>query len=240
MALQVIEQASATDIGERESNEDASVVAPPFFAVADGMGGENAGEVASRTAAEAFARRRRSNDPPERQLAEIAQRANRRIYELASQDKSRRGMGTTLTAATVSGHSISIGHVGDSRAYRLRDGELEQLTNDHSLAAELVRAGELPPEAAGRRAPRSIITRALGLEPEVEMDGFTVRARGGDVYLLCSDGLTAVVADAELAAILGKSETLEEAATRLVQAANERGGKDNVTVVLFRLGETCP
>ena len=239
MALQVVERASATDVGQRESNEDAFVVAPPFFAVADGMGGENAGEVASRMAAEAFPPPRPWSESPQRQLAEIAGQANRRIYELSAQDKARRGMGTTLTAAMVSGRSVSIGHVGDSRAYRLRDGELEQLTNDHSLVAELVRAGELSPEAAERRPSRSIITRALGLEPEVEVDSFAVRGRGGDVYLLCSDGLTTVLRDAQVAAILGGSGTLEDAAAGLVRAAKQGGGKDNVTVVLFRLTEAC-
>ncbi|MFN2616878.1 MAG: Stp1/IreP family PP2C-type Ser/Thr phosphatase [Thermoleophilaceae bacterium] len=236
MALRIAEQAGSTDVGrQRDTNEDALLVSPPFFAVADGMGGAKAGEVASRLATDVFGDDDDGDETPERRLARIAHEANRRIYELASRDESRRGMGTTLTAAMVAGREVSIGHVGDSRAYRLRHGELEQLTRDHSLVAELERRGEITPEAAESHPQRSIITRALGPEPEVEVDTYTVPGRAGDVYLLCSDGLTSMISDDEVASVLRGSGTLEEGAQALVRSANQSGGKDNVTVVLFRL-----
>ena len=238
MALRIVEQAGTTDVGrQRETNEDALVLSPPFFAVADGMGGARAGEVASGLATEAFDGGRDPEAPPERQLTEIAREANRRIYELANRDESRRGMGTTLTAALVSGQEVSIGHVGDSRAYRLRDGTLEQLTKDHSLVAELERTGQISPEAAEHHPQRSIITRALGPEPDVQVDTYTVPGRSGDVFLLCSDGLTSMVSDEEVAAVLRQAPSLDEAAEALVRAANQSGGKDNITVVLFRIDE---
>jgi protein phosphatase len=145
-------------------------------------------------------------------------------------------MGTTLTGAMVSDREVAIGHVGDSRAYRLRDGALEQLTRDHSLVAELERSGQISPEAAEHHPQKSIITRALGPEPDVEVDTYTVPARDGDVFLLASDGLTGMVSDDELAGILAKAPSLEDAAASLVRAANQNGGRDNITVVLFRLG----
>jgi PPM family protein phosphatase len=236
MTLRVVEQAGLTDVGrQREANEDNLVLATPVFAVADGMGGARAGEVASQIAAEAFRDRRDPSQPPERQLEQIAQEANRRIYELALRDQSRRGMGTTLTATLLDGDCVSVGHVGDSRAYRLRDGELKQLTQDHSLVAELERSGQLTPEAAEHHPQRSIITRALGPEREVEVDTHTHPARDGDVYLLCSDGLTGMISDDELATLVRAAPSLESAAEALVRAANQSGGKDNITVVLFRL-----
>jgi serine/threonine protein phosphatase PrpC len=236
MALRVVEQAGLSDVGrQREANEDNLVLASPVFAVADGMGGARAGEVASQIAAEAFRDSRDPSQTPERQLERIAQEANRRIYELALRDESRRGMGTTLTATLVDGDAVSVGHVGDSRAYRLRAGELTQLTQDHSLVAELERSGQLTPEAAEHHPQRSIITRALGPEPTVEVDTHTFPARAGDVYVLCSDGLTGMISDSELATLLRAAPTLESAAEALVRAANQSGGKDNITVVLFRL-----
>jgi PPM family protein phosphatase len=145
VALRVVEQAGLSDVGrQREANEDNLVLASPVFAVADGMGGARAGEVASRMAADAF-EGRRLDGTPEQQLELIARQANRRIYDLAQRDEAHRGMGTTLTAAMVAGGAVSLGHVGDSRAYRLRDGRLEQLTHDHSLVAELERSGQLTP-----------------------------------------------------------------------------------------------
>src|SRR3954447_15574640 len=208
-----------------------------MFAVADGMGGARAGEVASELATKTFEEHGESGDPPERQLTDIAQEANRRIYDVASQDESRRGMGTTLTGAMVSGQEVAIGHVGDSRAYRLRDGSLEQLTRDHSLVAELERTGQISPEAAEHHPQKSIITRALGPEPEVEVDTYTVPGRSGDVYLLCSDGLTSMVSDDEMESVLRQSASLQDAADALIRAANQSGGKDNISVVLFRLGD---
>jgi protein phosphatase len=238
MALRVVEQAGLTDVGrQREANEDNLVLAAPVFAVADGMGGARAGEVASRIAAEAFLVPRDPGRSPERQLEAVAKQANRRIYDLAQSDDTRRGMGTTLTATLVDGDAVAIGHVGDSRAYRLRDGELSQLTQDHSLVAELERSGQLTPEAAVHHPQRSIITRALGPERDVEVDTHTHSARDGDVYLLCSDGLTGMISDAELGTLLRAAPSLESAAEALVRSANQSGGNDNITVVLFRLGD---
>jgi PPM family protein phosphatase len=235
--LQIVEQVGRTDVGrQRSANEDSLVVAPPFFAVADGMGGAKAGEVASAMATEAFETERDSDETPEAQLERILREANRRIYDLARSDESHRGMGTTLTAAKVTGDEISLAHVGDSRAYRMRDGELEQLTKDHSLVAELERSGQITPEAAEHHPQRSIITRALGPEPDVEVDTYTVTAREGDLFLLCSDGLTSMISDDEIGSILRSADSLDAAADALVRAANQSGGKDNITVVLFRVG----
>ena len=238
MALRIVEEAGRTDVGrQRTANEDSLVVSPPLFAVADGMGGAKAGEVASAVAVEAVEEARESGEPAEAQLASIVRDANRRIYDLAVADESRRGMGTTLTLAKVHGDEVSLAHVGDSRAYRLRDGELSQLTRDHSLVAELERSGQITPEAAEHHPQRSIITRALGPEPDVEVDTYTLAGREGDVFLICSDGLTSMISDDEVGSILRSAASLDEAAGALVLAANQSGGKDNITVILFRLGE---
>ena len=238
MALRITEQAGRTDVGrQRSANEDSLVVRPPLFAVADGMGGAKAGEVASAVAVDAVEAAKESTEPAEAQLASIVRDANRRIYDLAVADESRRGMGTTLTMAKLHGDEVSLAHVGDSRAYRLRAGELEQLTRDHSLVAELERSGQITPEAAEHHPQRSIITRALGPEPDVEVDTYTLAGREGDVFLICSDGLTSMISDEEVASILRSAGSLEEAADELVRAANQSGGKDNITVILFRLGE---
>jgi PPM family protein phosphatase len=238
MALRIVEQAWKSDVGRQRSvNEDDLVVSPPFFAVADGMGGAKAGEVASAIAAGTFEGEADSGEPAEAQLARILREANRRIYELAVKDESHRGMGTTLTAAMVHGDEISVAHVGDSRAYVLRRGDLEQLTSDHSLVAELERSGQISPEAAEHHPQRSIITRALGPEPDVEVDTYTVTGRDGDLFLLCSDGLTSMISDEEVASILRSAGSLEDSAEALVRAANQSGGKDNITVVLFRLAD---
>ena len=238
MAIRIAEQAGRTDVGrQRSANEDTLVLSPPFFGVADGMGGARAGEVASALAAGVFDEVGPTDDPPEAELTGILKEANRRIYELAASDESHRGMGTTLTAAKVVGDEVSLGHVGDSRAYLLRDGRLEQLTRDHSLVAELERTGQITAEAAENHPQRSIITRALGPESSVEVDTYTVTGRDGDIFLICSDGLTGMVGDEELGAILRAPTTLEETAEALVRAANQSGGRDNITVVLFRLGD---
>ena len=239
IALRIVEHAGRTDVGrQRSANEDDFVLAPPFFAVADGMGGAKAGEVASAMATEVFEGESDSGEPAEAQLGRILREANRRIYDLAVSDESHRGMGTTLTAAKVTGDEISLAHVGDSRAYRMRDGELEQLTKDHSLVAELERSGQITAEAAEHHPQRSIITRALGPEPEVEVDTYTVTGRDSDLFLLCSDGLTSMISDDEIGSILRSADSLDAAADALVRAANQSGGKDNITVVMFRVGPT--
>jgi protein phosphatase len=235
--MRIGERAGLSDPGRRRRrNEDSFVVEPPLFVVADGMGGAQAGEVASRLAASAF---REFHEADNLEAAErvtaIVQEANRRIYDRAAEDRSASGMGTTVTAALVEEGRITIGHVGDSRAYRFRGGELEQLTDDHSLVADLVRGGRLSPEEADAHPQRSVITRALGTDPEVDVDTITVEAEPGDVLLLCSDGLTSMVADDEILRIVSAAPSLEDAAAQLVAAANRSGGEDNITVVLFRV-----
>ncbi|MBA2567360.1 MAG: Stp1/IreP family PP2C-type Ser/Thr phosphatase [Thermoleophilaceae bacterium] len=238
MTLTIADQAGLTDVGrQRSSNEDSFLESAPVFCVADGMGGARAGEVASRIAVETLADGDAAAGEAEARLADTARAANRRIYELAQEDDSRAGMGTTFTAVLVDGGDVVTGHVGDSRLYRLRDDALERLTRDHSLVEELVRRGELDPKEAESHPQRSIITRALGPEPEVEVETFTCPARAGDVYLVCSDGLTSMVSEERLRDLLRADGSLEEAAHRLVEAANDAGGKDNITVVLFRLAD---
>jgi PPM family protein phosphatase len=233
--VRVAENAGLTDAGrKRRRNEDAFVAEPPLFAVADGMGGAQAGEVASRLAASVFREFRDADElPPEERVAALVQEANRRIYERARSDTESSGMGTTMTAALVAGDRIAIGHVGDSRAYRLRAGRLEQLTDDHSLVADLVRSGRLTPAEAETHPQRSVITRALGTDPEVDVDSFTVEAEPGDVFVLCSDGLTTMIADEEIVDLIAHAKNLERAVKDLVKQANRRGGEDNVTVILF-------
>jgi serine/threonine protein phosphatase PrpC len=237
--LKVAEEAHRTDTGrQRHANEDSYFARAPLFAVADGMGGAQAGEVASRIAAGAFEHGQVSKQAPaEGQLEELAQKANRRIHKLAQEDSSRAGMGTTLTAAMVRDDEVALGHVGDSRAYVLRDGKLKRLTKDHSLVEELRRQGRLTEEQAEEHPQRSIITRALGPEPSVNVDTMTFPARDGDVYLLCSDGLTTMISDDQICEILVGSKGLRSAVNRLVDAANRGGGRDNITAVAFRLAD---
>jgi protein phosphatase len=234
--LRVAEHASRTDVGrQRHTNEDNYYDQPPLFAVADGMGGAQAGEVASEVAIGEFVEERDANAAAEQQLEQIAKAANRKIWDMAQADTRRAGMGTTLTAAMVDGQYVAVGHVGDSRLYLYRDGEIERMTRDHSLVEEFVRQGKLTPEQAEKHPQRSVITRALGPEDNVEVDTFRIPARGGDIYLLCSDGLSGMVADGNLANILGSGEALDQIAQRLIDAANENGGRDNITAVLFKL-----
>lgn len=234
--VRIAEVVQLTDTGrQREANEDSFFSRAPLFAVADGMGGAQAGEVASRVAVEAFEAVAGDELPPEELLKRTAQSANRRIFDLAQTDTARSGMGTTLTAALIKGDEISFGHVGDSRAYLFRDGRLRQITNDHSLVEELRRQGKLTREQAAEHPQRSVITRALGPEPQVQVDTMTLRVRPGDVFLLCSDGLTTMLTDEDVLAILTREGDLERTGRRLIRAANDRGGRDNITVVLFRL-----
>jgi len=238
MALRISEEHGLSDVGlQRKTNEDSYFMSSPVFAVADGMGGARAGEVASRIAVEAFDEALDRGESHEAQLAAVVRAANHRIHELAREDESRAGMGTTLTAVRVGDSDVAVAHVGDSRAYRFRDEALERLTNDHSLVEEMVRKGQLTPEEAEVHPQRSIITRALGPEPDVEVETFSTPGREGDVYLLCSDGLTGMVSEPAMGEVLHEHHTLAEAAERLVNLANANGGRDNITAVLFRLGE---
>ncbi len=230
--------AGVTDTGRRRlRNEDAFICEPPLFAVADGMGGARAGEVAAGLAAAALEEAGSETRGAEGVAALIVE-ANKRIWERSLNDPRTTGMGTTVTAALVDAASgaVAIGHVGDSRAYLLRDETLEQLTTDHSLVAELVESGVLTPEEAERHPQRSAITRALGTEPTVEVDAFTMQAEPGDLFLVCSDGLSAMLSDeAVSSAIETADRDPERAAAALVAAANARGGEDNITVVLFEI-----
>ena len=240
--MKIVESTGFTDAGRRRRrNEDSYVLEPPLFVVADGMGGAQAGEVASRLAASVFREYHDADElDAEERVGAIIQEANRRIYDRAQSDANASGMGTTVTAAIVEDARIAIGHVGDSRLYRIRNGELAQLTQDHSLVADLMRSGRLTPEEAESHPQRSVITRALGTDPEVDVDTFAVEAEPGDVFLLCSDGLTTMVGDEEILRTLAKSERLEPAAKALVKAANRGGGEDNITVILFSVGPSEP
>ena len=238
--LRIIDEAARTDAGrQRRANEDSYYARAPAFAIADGMGGAQAGEVASKIAAEAF-EERTDDGSAEQQLSRVALAANRHIFDLGESDPSKRGMGTTLTGALVGQDEVTIVHVGDSRAYLLRDGQLRQLTRDHSLVEELRRQGRLTSEEAEEHPQRSVVTRALGVEPDVQLDVHTHQARSGDLFLLCSDGLTSMVRPDRVHEIIASSDSLHTAADRLVIEANEMGGRDNITVVLFRLGGDEP
>jgi serine/threonine protein phosphatase PrpC len=225
-----------TDTGRaRADNEDSAYARPPLYVVADGMGGAQAGEVASALAVEEFRGGLIAQGTAEQRLSERVQAANWRIYETAHRKLEHEGMGTTLTAVYLDESNLAVAHVGDSRAYIFRDSELVRLTHDHSLVEELIRRGKLTPEQAAAHPQRSIITRALGIEPEVEVDTWTYPMRAGDVVLLCSDGLTSMISEPQIASVLAAEPDLERAGDRLITEANEAGGRDNITVVLFRL-----
>jgi PPM family protein phosphatase len=237
--------AAASDTGrKRRRNEDSYVIAPPLFAVADGMGGAQAGEIASRLAALALEETDLGAMSGEERVTSLIQEANRRVYKRSNEDPNASGMGTTVTVALVEDAGVTIGHVGDSRAYRYRDGNIEQITEDHSLVNELMKSGKLSPEEAETHPQRSVITRALGTDPDVDVDSFTVEAQSGDVFLLCSDGLTTMVDDDSILGVLEKHhDDLDRATKSLVSAANRGGGEDNITVVAFAIsdpGETAP
>ncbi len=234
--LRVAEHAELTDTGrQRRANEDAFFARAPLFVVADGMGGAQAGEVASATAIEVLAAGLGEGESVEQQLSAVVQQANAQIHALSVADDERAGMGTTITAAYVGENNVTLVHVGDSRCYRWRDGILERLTDDHSLVEEMVRQGQLTPEQALEHPQRSIITRALGPESVVEPDAQTINARDGDLLLLCSDGLSTMITDDQIAAEMAREKPLNATARGLIAAANEAGGRDNITVVLLQL-----
>jgi protein phosphatase len=221
---------------KRRRNEDAWVCHPPLFAVADGMGGARGGEIASRVAATALGES--VDGSGESRVVALIQEANRQVYERAREDTDASGMGTTITVALFEDGIVSIGHVGDSRAYLIRDRKVDQLTEDHSLVAELVRSGRLSPEEAETHPQRSVITRALGTDPDVDVDVFSVEAKPGDLFLICSDGLTGMVDDETILDVVERQrEDLDAVAKELISAANRMGGDDNITVVFFEVVE---
>jgi serine/threonine protein phosphatase PrpC len=230
--------AGITDPGlKRGGNEDALLLEPPLYAVADGMGGHRAGEIASRVAVDALLA-----DAPRRAdskaLGRAIRTANRAVMEAAEKSRTRAGMGTTLTAVMVDGTHLAVAHVGDSRAYLLHEGVLERITEDHSMVADMVRQGTLTEEEARFHPQRSVITRALGSDPNMVADSFDVRAAAGDRLLLCSDGLSSMLADDVIADMLRSAPDARSAAHALVDAANRAGGYDNITVVVVDLDDT--
>jgi len=222
----------------REGNEDSFLASGSLAAVADGMGGHSAGEVASAAATEELRSLQdgaawRGERSAGEALKWAVMEANRRIREMAAGDKSLEGMGTTITALLSDGDVIHLAHVGDSRAYLLRKGELSQLTEDHTLVQELVKQGKLRPEDAKRHPQGSIITRALGVDADVQVDTATFKIISGDRLLLCTDGLTGVVDQATIRNVLLRVRDPQQASERLVALANEQGGPDNITVVVL-------
>ena len=228
--------AALTDTGrKRHHNEDSYIVQPPLFAVADGMGGANAGEVASGLAVDAL-RGGANGAEIEQAIVQLVQAANRSVYDRATSDAGAAGMGTTMTLAVVGEGVVRFGHVGDSRAYLYRDGELKQLTDDHSLVGELVRSGKLSPDDAEKHPQRSVITRALGTDPDVDVDTYDVETKSGDLFILCSDGLYSMVGTDRILDLVDRNRgDLDALAKALVNAANRGGGDDNITVVAFEI-----
>lgn len=226
--------ATATHTGlVRKANEDALYVRTPIFAVADGMGGALAGEVASGLAVQAFERFGGLGDSPEEAFTQLIDGINGEIHGHAVANPALSGMGTTLTAAVVHGQSVTLAHVGDSRAYLFRDDSLTQLTDDHSLVGEMLRSGQITAVEAEEHPQRSIITRALGVDAGVEIDTMSLEWQPGDLFLLCSDGLYSMVPDDSISAIVARKDALDSIAQALVEAANNAGGRDNISVIIF-------
>jgi PPM family protein phosphatase len=236
----VLQAAALSHVGKvRTGNEDSFgyCLDAGVFAVCDGMGGAAAGEVASRMAVDALIERLcavASREDRRKTLEDSIDAANRMVFAQAAQDAALRGMGTTLVAVTIQdGHAL-IGHVGDSRCYLFRAGELSRQTNDHSLVDEQVRLGQMTQEDADRSPLRNVITRAIGTQKSVEADITDLTLESGDILLLCSDGLTREVPQEGLAAILSHPGTIEERCQQLIDAANAAGSRDNVTAILVR------
>lgn len=254
-----LDMAKATHTGMvRSHNEDSIAVDPEvgLAVLADGMGGYNAGEVASGMATALIANETREAlvrlDPhlldragsalvATRLLRDVIARANTAIYQSASSQPQYAGMGTTLVTALFCDNKLTLAHIGDSRGYRFREGRLQQITRDHSLLQEQIDSGLLTPEAAKRSQNKNLVTRALGIEPEVEAEIHTHDARPGDIYLMCSDGLNDMIEDEDIELTLGAlAANLPLAAEQLVQMANDAGGRDNVSVILIRVKRDFP
>ena len=251
-----IQTGARTDLGRvRKNNEDSYYMEPALqlYVLSDGMGGEAHGEVASQLAVQTVLTHCRqgensrttpifgesSPDVSEKtnRLASAIHLANRKVFETAASNPEQQGMGATLVAAWIDGPRLSIAHVGDSRAYLLRAGSMDQLTADHSLVAEKVRVGILTPQEADASELQSVLTRAVGTNSSVEVDTDEQALLVGDVVLLCSDGLTRMVTDPEIASLLLTSTSAQESADRLVDLANDNGGVDNATVIVLRVVE---
>jgi protein phosphatase len=227
----MIKVGATSDIGQvREGNEDSFLVLDPLYAVADGMGGHRGGEVASNLALQTI---ERMFSAQEGTLTEQVEQANRAVFERSQSDREVAGMGTTLTAALVQGAQVRLAHVGDSRAYLYRDGELQLLTEDHTLVHKMLMEGEISESEAETHPHRSILTRALGVDGNVQVDEGVVEMRNGDRLLLCTDGLTGMASDEQIKAVLEESKDPQEAVDRLVRAANRAGGIDNITAVVI-------
>ena len=236
--MTALRHGSATHTGVvRTINQDANLVEEPLFAVADGMGGHAAGEVASQVAVDSL---RLNAEPTAEGLVHAIRVANRAVWEKAATEPSMRGMGTTLCAIALvpaapgaeDGDTVVVANVGDSRVYLFHDGELEQITDDHSLVEDLVREGRLSAEEAKSHPQRNVVTRVLGIEEDVEVDSWQIVPYTGDRFLLCSDGLFNEVDEATIGGVLRRTGDPGEAATELVRLANEGGGRDNTTVVI--------
>jgi protein phosphatase len=224
-----------TDVGRsRSRNEDAVLVEDPLFAVADGMGGHRGGDVASSLALETLkSARGPSSSQDFKQLVGQIRDANRRVLERGESDRDLRGMGTTLTAILAEDEKAHVAHVGDSRAYLLREGKLQQLTEDHTLVQRMVREGRLTEAEAHVHPQRSVVTRALGVDEDMPIDELTLDLKEGDRFLLCSDGLSSMLDRDAIQAILEEEGEPQRAAERLVEEANRAGGDDNITVVVI-------
>lgn len=223
---------SRTDIGcLRDHNEDSLVVTPPLFAVADGMGGHAAGEVASEIAMRVLSELAPEH-PDGEALGRAIEEANRAVIQAAREGRGRQGMGTTMTAAMLEGERLVIAQVGDSRAYLLHQGKLQQLTRDHSLMADMIEAGQLTPEEARTHPQRSVITRALGSDAHLHPDIYEINVETGDRLLICSDGLSGMIFDDQIENTLRRVQDPQRCASQLVNEAIAAGGHDNVTVIV--------
>ena len=216
----------------RANNQDNWLAESALYGVADGMGGHKGGETASRVALQVFRNAIGQKKPDADVLRMAVEAANRRVYDMSARDDTLSGMGTTMSMIWQDTNRLLIAHVGDSRIYRLREGRLQQITNDHSFVAELVRNNIITPEMAKTHPQRNIITRAVGVDPFVQVDVLQEELLPGDLWLICSDGLHGMVEDGEIQTILSEME-LEDAAERLIIRALENGGHDNVTFVLL-------
>lgn len=244
----MIETFGLSDVGcIRELNEDCFCIhgfedgnERGFCILADGMGGHNAGEVASQSAVKFIAERLKGVlDAPAdaeipAELTDAIERANDKVYRMSAESTAHSGMGTTVVAAYIDGGAVYVANVGDSRAYVVKSDGMDQITTDHSVVEELVKSGTITHEEARVHPQRNIITRAVGTEPSIRTDVFECECSSGDVLLLCSDGLSTMLKDDEIEAIIKREETLEKTVCNLVDAAKERGGLDNITVICIR------